>query len=321
MDFQEVSRASSNDVDAPLSLRNRINSRRSSMTGTMARIADFLVQNPKAPLRYSIKELADKAQTSPATVTRFCRQLGYSGYVPFRVSVAADVGRSDSQTSWHTDIGREFQPDDSAEDVLSSLLNSHHRSLVETAEGLNLKAIKVISQHMALARHIDIYGVGGSAVIGDELRARLYRIGLPVHSWSELHAGLTSASLQGPDCVAIGISNTGRTEQTLEMVRAARRSGATTIGISSDPDSTLLADVDFALVSSAHERFLQPDDLSAKHSQLLVIDLLYLLIAQENFSRTTGSLAASARAVAPHRRPPGGETKTGYMARLSANTA
>ena len=56
------------------------------------------------------------------------------------------------------------------------------------------------------------------------------------------------------------------------------------------------------IVTLAHEQFLQPDDLSAKHSQLFVLDLLYLLVAQRNFGRTTTTLAASALAVSPHRR-------------------
>ena len=57
------------------------------------------------------------------------------------------------------------------------------------------------------------------------------------------------------------------------------------------------------LTSHAPGEYLQPDDLSAKHAQLFVIDLLYLLAAQRDFPRTTSLLAASAAAVAPHRRP------------------
>jgi hypothetical protein len=34
-----------------------------------------------------------------------------------------------------------------------------------------------------------------------------------------------------------------------------------------------------------------------------VLDLLYLLVAQEDFDRSSDKLAASARAVASHRRP------------------
>ena len=56
-------------------------------------------------------------------------------------------------------------------------------------------------------------------------------------------------------------------------------------------------------MTSIYEQFLQPDDLSAKHGQLLVLDLLYLLVAQENFDRSSAKLAASALAVSSHRRP------------------
>ena len=43
-------------------------------------------------------------------------------------------------------------------------------------------------------------------------------------------------------------------------------------------------------------------DLSAKHAQLFVLDLLYLLVAQQNFGAVATHLAASAMAVSGHRR-------------------
>jgi DNA-binding MurR/RpiR family transcriptional regulator len=58
------------------------------------------------------------------------------------------------------------------------------------------------------------------------------------------------------------------------------------------------------LTASAPGEYLQPDDLSAKHAQMFLIDLLYLLVAQLDFTRTSSLLAASAAAVSPHRRPP-----------------
>ncbi len=53
-------------------------------------------------------------------------------------------------------------------------------------------------------------------------------------------------------------------------------------------------------MTSVYEQFLQPDDLSAKHGQLLVLDLLYLLVAQENFDRSS----AEARRLGPGRGQP-----------------
>jgi DNA-binding MurR/RpiR family transcriptional regulator len=118
-----------------------------------------------------------------------------------------------------------------------------------------------------------------------------------------VHSGLTSAAILDEHCVAIGISNTGRTEETNQMLLQARGSGAFTVAISNNPKSPLAEGADLCIVTSVYERFLQPDDLSAKHAQLLVLDLLYLLVAQDNFEKTTKYLAASAVAVSGHRMP------------------
>ena len=146
-----------------------------------------------------------------------------------------------------------------------------------------------------MSSHVDIYGVVGSAMLAEELQGRLYRIGVPAYAWSEVHTGLTSAAIQDSDTVAIGISTTGRTEETIEMLAEAGRAGAFTVAITNNPTSPLAELADRSIVTSIYEQFLQPDDLSAKHGQLLVLDLLYLLVAQENFDRSSAKLAASAR--------------------------
>jgi DNA-binding MurR/RpiR family transcriptional regulator len=87
------------------------------------------------------------------------------------------------------------------------------------------------------------------------------------------------------------------------MLGEAGRAGALTVAVTNNPTSPMAEASDMRIVTSVYERFLQPDDLSAKHAQLLVLDLLYLLVAQENFARTTDNLAASALAVSMHRRP------------------
>ncbi|WP_427015814.1 MurR/RpiR family transcriptional regulator [Pseudarthrobacter sp. P1] len=294
---------------AAVGVVNRIQAKLPEMPTAMAKIGTFLLQHPQAPLQLSIMELGEKTGTSPATVTRFCRLLGYAGYVPFRVSIATDLGRSDARESWKADIGRSFGPDDSPRDVLSTLVSAHTRSLEETAAIMDLALMNKIARRLALCSHVDIYGIGGSAVMAMELQSRLYRIGVNSHYWSEVHAGLTSAAIQDSNCVAIGISNTGRTEETIQMLRQAGAAGALTIALSNNPGSPLAEAADLQIITSVHEQFLQPDDLSAKHVQLLVLDLIYLLVAQVNFAQTTAKLASSAMAVAPHRRPTRAEVR------------
>lgn len=284
-------------------VENRIRSALPELPAALARVADYLLAHPQAPLTLSIGELAERAGASAATVTRFCRLLGYPGYVALRVSVATDVGRSATVDSWSTEIGRSFGPKDSPDELLGMLIGAHTRTLREATSAIDLPVLAEVSRRIALSSHVDVYGVGGSAMLAEELQGRLYRIGISSYAWSEVHLGLTSAAIQDAGTVAIGISTTGRTEETIQMLTEASRAGALTVAITNNPMSALAELADRRIVTSIHEQFLQPDDLSAKHGQLLVLDLLYLLVAQQNFDRSSAKLAASAQAVSSHRRP------------------
>lgn len=287
----------------PFSVLNRIETYQSQMPATMAKIAAVLIEDPKAPLTLSITELAERAGTSAATVTRFCRTIGYGGYSQLRVGIAEDVGRGGAKAAWIGNIGRSFGPDDPPDEIRTALLNTHVTSLQTTAGLLDMDAAIRVAGAIVKSRHLDVYGVGGSALTALETEARLYRIGINVHTWAEVHNGLTSAAILDETCVAIGISNTGRTDETIQMLTVAKASGAYTVAITGNPDSPIARIADEVLIAASPNGYLQPADLSARHCQLFVVDLLYLLIAQSDFDRTTRLLAASGAAVAPRRRP------------------
>ena len=303
------------------SVIDRIKTYQSQMPATMAKIAAVLIDDPRAPLNLSITELAERAGTSPASVTRFCRMIGYRGYSPLRVGIAEDVGRGGAQAAWLADIGRSFGPHDPPEDIKRALLDTHVSSLQTTAALLDLPTAVRVADAIAKSRHLDVYGVGGSALTALEVEARLYRIGINVHPWSEVHNGLTSAAILDRKCVAIGISNTGRTDETIQMLTVAKAAGARTVAITGNPESPLAKVADDVLIAASPDGYLQPADLSARHCQLFVVDFLYLLIAQSNFDRTTRYLAASAAAVAPRRRPMRGAAIPNLAARRAVQVS
>lgn len=286
-----------------LSVVNRIQAKLPEMSSVMAKVAKYLMENRQAPLDLNIVELAKITGTSAATVTRFCRLLGYTGYAPMRVAIAADAARADSRDSWMADIPRPFGPDDAPADVVSTLLNAHARSLRETAAVLNLGELKNMARRIARSSHLDIYGVGGSGIMAAELKLRLYRIGINCHYWTDVHAGLASAAILNPQGVAIGISNSGRTREIVEMLQVARAQGAFTIAITNNAGSPLAEVADQIIITSVYEQFMQPDDLSVKHVQLFVLDVLYLLTSQEIFPQASTYLADSSMATSPHRHP------------------
>src|SRR6201747_2401796 len=89
---------------------SRIHAALPEMPGGMAKVGTLLLQDPSLPLRLSIPQLAERAGTSAATITRFCRAIGYTGYLALRVGAAAEQGRSSAPETWDSDIGRAFHP-------------------------------------------------------------------------------------------------------------------------------------------------------------------------------------------------------------------
>nr|WP_281271909.1 MurR/RpiR family transcriptional regulator [Microbacterium bovistercoris] len=288
-----------NDV----SIARRIDAGRSRMPSAMARVADVVEQHPDAPLELTITELAVRARTSAATVTRFCRLIGFDGYTQFRVRVASEIGRASVAPESPRRARRDLAPDDPPEVLVQTLMETHRRALEATADRLDLTAISRAAEAIANSDHLDIYAVGGSGIMAAALQGRLYRIGVNAHLWTAAHDGLASAALRDRTSVAIGISSTGTTVDTVQMLSRAAVSGAFTIAITHDAQSALADLADVVVTTAAHVPELRPDDLSVKHSQMFVLDLLYLLVAQQDFATATARLTDTARAVAALRRP------------------
>src|SRR5690242_9811618 len=83
----------------------RVRARLPEFTGALQRVAEQVLTDPTGAARATIVELAEKSGTSPATVTRFCRALGFEGYAELRLGIAGDTGRAARSAGWSIDIG------------------------------------------------------------------------------------------------------------------------------------------------------------------------------------------------------------------------
>src|SRR5258708_34692298 len=103
----------------------------------MAKVGTLLLKAPSLPLRLSITELAERAGTSPATVSRFCRAIGYTGYPALRVGAAAGHGRSSAHETCDPDIGRALHPSDTATETTRTRANARTAALTSTSARLD----------------------------------------------------------------------------------------------------------------------------------------------------------------------------------------
>jgi DNA-binding MurR/RpiR family transcriptional regulator len=272
------------------------------LAGALRQVGNAILEDPAWASRATIVELGERSGTSPATVTRFCRSLGLSGYTELRVGIATDIGRAD-QAGWEVGIGADVLPTDPLDRVLRTLLAVDLQSMHETAAGLDLPTVEAVVDAVVAAQRVDFYAVGGSAAVVEDLQMRMHRIGVASWTWSDVHKGLTSAALLGPGDVAIALSHSGRSTETVEMLAQARRSGATTVAITNFSTSPIADVAEYLLCTSVRESSYRSGEMSARHSQFLVLDLLYLAVAQRTHERATEMWARTAEAVAGHRTP------------------
>ncbi len=287
--------------ELPDSVLARLRAMLPEFTGALQRVAEQVLADPAAAARATIVELAERSGTSPATVTRFCRALGFDGYADLRLGIAGETGRAARTAGWGVDIGREISPEDPLDRVLHQIMAADTRAMHDTAARLDLRAIASAADAVATARRVDIYGASSSALVGAELQFCLHRIGVAAWCWKDIHDGLASAATLGPRDVAIGISHSGQSRETIEILAEADSHGATTVALTSFPRSPLAEVADVVLLTAVQATPFRPDALSARHPQLVVLDLLYIAVAQRLHDKAHTAFQVTARAVDAHR--------------------
>jgi DNA-binding MurR/RpiR family transcriptional regulator len=262
------------------------------------RVATIVLADPASIARRSITDVADAAGTSETTVTRFCKAIGVGGYPDLRIALAADTARTSSRDRR---LGSDIGPDDSVGHIIAKVAYADSKAVEETAGQLDAEALQRVVDAVASARRVDLYGVGASAFVALDLQQKLHRIGLTCFAWSDTHIALTSAAVLHAGDVAIGISHTGATNETVEALRLARRHGATTAAITNFARSPITEVADHVLTTAVRETTYRSGAMASRIGQLTVIDCLFIGVAQRHMDLTRTALEATYEAVAGHR--------------------
>ena len=256
----------------------------------------MVLDDPGAAAGLTVSELALRARASDATVLRFCRSLGLGGYAQLRLTLAAEAARNAAAGETAV-VGSDIDKSDPIQRVVEKISFADARAIQETARNLDLDALERVVDAVAEARRIDLYGVGASGFVSLDLQQKLHRIGLTAFAWTDPHIALTSAALLERGDVAVGISHTGTTVDTIEPLQEARRHGALTVALTNFPRSPIAAAADLLLVTAARETTFRSGAMASRLAQLMVVDCLFVGVAQRTHDETLRALERTYDAV------------------------
>jgi DNA-binding MurR/RpiR family transcriptional regulator len=284
---------------APAPLLVRLRGLRPSLSPAEDRVAEQVLADARAAAALTISELAVAAHTSETTVLRFCKRLGLPGYPQLRLALAEESAQPRVSAAKTSDISAK----DTIDDIIAKVSFADASAVEETAQQLDRQALADAAAAIAAAKRVDIYGIGASAIVGIDLQQKLHRIGAMAFAWNDPHIALTSATLLARKDVAIGISHSGTTKETIEALEAARNRGATAIAITNFPLSRLASIADLVLTTAARETSLRSGATASRIAALTVVDCLYIAVAQRHLKRARKAVVETRDAVSGHRVP------------------
>ncbi|MGO1383278.1 MAG: MurR/RpiR family transcriptional regulator [Arachnia sp.] len=283
-------------------LTTRIRGLLPQMQPAMARVGTYVVSRPMEAASMTITVLADATDVSETTVVRFCREIGVDGYSQLRMGLAAEMGaRGEAEDKFEgsTDISEA----DTLASAVQKIAHADARSVADTARALPMETLAVVVERIVAARRCDIFGVGASGLVAMDLQQKLHRIGLVSFASIDPHQALVSAALLDEECVAIAISHSGVTTDTIETLREARERGAVTIAITNSPRSRLATLADHVLTTAAMETTFRSAATGSRLAQLTVVDCLFVGVAQQTLEKSVHALDETRRAVVSKRVP------------------
>jgi DNA-binding MurR/RpiR family transcriptional regulator len=248
-------------------------------TKTERKVADVILRDPQKVLYMSITDLADACKVGDTSVFRFCKTLKFQGYQEFKMSLAQSITTDDEGVPILT--GR-ITTDDTLEAVAQKVLTTTVNALNETYALISPDQVKKAVDYMVAAQHIYFFGVGASLITAMEAKNKFMRVTPKVDCTIDSHLQAMQASLMCPQDLAVAISYSGSTKDVIRLAQLCRKAGAKVICITRFAKSPLTSYSDLTLLCGANEGPLQGGSLSAKISQLYLLDVLYA----EYFRRT-----------------------------------
>ena len=272
-----------------MSVQSTIEAALGSLSPSLRRVAGAIRENPAIVLDSTINDLAAACDTSVASVVRFCRAIGLSGYTQLRMMLAAELGKEAAQFGG-TSYGADITEGESLTEMAQKIASLEILAIEETVARLDYRALEEIVDALDGAGRVLLYGVGASRFVAEDLQGKLFRIGRNAFAPTEPHEAWAAAAIPVDDVVAVGFSHLGETHETVEFLRLARDNGARTVAITGAKDSSLARLADLTLFTEVRETTFRAGAMVSRIAQLAVVDCIFAGVAQRRYDYTVEAL-------------------------------
>lgn len=264
-----------------MSVISKMKEMQGELTAKEKKISKYILQHLDKIVYMNTYQIADKCKVSQASVVRFAKKLGYSGFPEFKISFGRDMGRRDVEEKINF-IYEDIQETDELDDLIKKIAYANSNIIQDTYPILDTNTVKEAVEIIKNARKIFILGAGYSGIVAKDFHYKLGELGMNSICEADYHIQLASISTLNESDVVFVISQGGKTVDIYNLVKEAKKRKAKIISVTQMSSNPIRDLADIKISTIMEKNNFRSTALSSRIAQLTIIDIIYVALITEN---------------------------------------
>ena len=245
------------------------------------KVAEFILENASKVPAMSIKELAVASKSSDASVMRFCKALGFSGYRSFIVGLTLAIADNEEDTGLYTDI----RPGDSVKSVIRNIFRNERQALTDTENILKTTEVEKAVAILGSSEAVHFFGIGASGLVCLDAVQKFRRIGVSSYAHTDFHDQLTSAALLGSKDACVLFTYSGKTKEIQLILKLLKAQNCKIIAVTKLRKTNLLKGADVYLNVLTREVTMRSGATGSRIAMLSIVDILLSCVLSTDYDK------------------------------------
>lgn len=258
---------------------DKIYSELPAMSQSDQKVAKQVLADPEKIVNSTISELAKIAIVSGASVTRFCHNLGLTGFHDLKIQLAQVSGNEKSHSL------QKIAKDD-LQTALKQIGDNKVAEIEATLNNIDSQVLKKVLDLLTNSKIVQVSAEGDTYPVAEDAVYKFNQIGiLALASGGNVETAIAqSMNLNAQDCLLV-ISNSGESAALLKQIKVAKEQGIKVIAITNRADSPIALEADYHLQTAVRQTVLQTQYYFSRVAAFTMIEAIFLLLISQNDER------------------------------------
>lgn len=244
-------------------------------TQSQKAVIDFMIEKRGEIIDLSARDIAKLVFTSPATLTRLSKKLGYTGFEELKKDFLKEQEYLDRHMS-NIDANFPFKKGDSMMTIANSVGNLVKESIDDTLSLLQYDQLKSAVDIFTKADTIHVSSISFSTIYARDFQLKMRRLGKKVEITELAGEQLYTYPIMSHNDCALIISYSGEIPLLKQMMQLYRSKRIPIVAITSLGENSIRKQADAVIDITTREKLHSKiAGFSSQNSIKLILDILY----------------------------------------------